>query len=72
MPAPVRTSPDIPRFRYNAALANEIEAKWQDRWEADRTFWAPNPVGDLSDGFAEVAQRRKLYVKCVKRHHAAR
>ncbi|HLM18335.1 MAG TPA: class I tRNA ligase family protein, partial [Acidimicrobiia bacterium] len=57
-----RTTADIPQHRYNAALANEIEAKWQDRWDADRTFWTPNPIGDLSGGFAEVAQRRKLYV----------
>ena len=62
MSDPVRTTPDVPQHRYNAALANEIEAKWQDRWDADRTFWTPNPVGDLAVGFAEVAQRRKLYV----------
>jgi hypothetical protein len=56
------SAPDAPAFRYNARLANEIEARWQDRWEADRTFWAPNPVGDLADGFDAVAGRRKLYV----------
>jgi len=27
MSEPARTSPDIPRFRYTAALANQIEAK---------------------------------------------
>ena len=53
---------DAPRFRYNARLANEIEAKWQERWERDRVFWAPNPSGPLSEGFDEVADRRKLYV----------
>ena len=58
----VRTTPEVPQFRYNAALANEIEAKWQARWEADDTFSAPNPVGPLSGGFADVAHRRKLYV----------
>jgi leucyl-tRNA synthetase len=57
-----RSTPDVPRHRYNATLANAIEAKWQDRWDADRTFWAPNPTGDLAGGFDEVAQRRKLYV----------
>jgi len=56
------SSPDAPRYRYNAALANEIEAKWQERWDAERTFCAPNPTGALSDGFADVAGRRKLYV----------
>jgi leucyl-tRNA synthetase len=54
--------PDVPPFRYNAALAQRIESKWQDRWERDHTFWAPNPVGPLSDGFDAVADRPKLYV----------
>ena len=31
-----------PKFRYNATLANEIEQRWQDRWEAERVFWTPN------------------------------
>ncbi|MGI8796178.1 MAG: leucine--tRNA ligase [Acidimicrobiia bacterium] len=53
---------DVPKFRYTAALANEIETKWQDRWEAERTFWAPNPTGPLSEGFDKVAGRRKLFV----------
>jgi len=53
---------DVPKFRYTAALANEIEAKWQDRWEAERTFWTPNPTGPLSDGFETVAGRSKLFV----------
>jgi leucyl-tRNA synthetase len=57
-----RTAPEVPAFRYHAALAQEIESKWQDRWEQDHTFWAPNPAGPLSDGFEQVAERRKLYV----------
>ncbi|MDL5154877.1 leucine--tRNA ligase [Actinomycetospora termitidis] len=40
----------VPPFRYTAALANEIEARWQDRWEAEGTFETPNPSGPLSDG----------------------
>ncbi len=56
------TSTDAPTFRYSARLANEIEAKWQDRWEQDHTFWAPNPSGPLRDGFDAVTDRRKLYV----------
>jgi len=35
-------------YRYTSALAGEIESRWQDRWEADGTFEAPNPVGDLA------------------------
>src|SRR5579871_4477707 len=31
-----------PPFRYDARLANEIELRWQDRWEQDGTFHAPN------------------------------
>ncbi|HXY91529.1 MAG TPA: class I tRNA ligase family protein [Acidimicrobiia bacterium] len=53
---------DAPRFRYNARLANDIEAKWQDRWERDHTFWAPNPTGPLREGFDAVADRPKFYV----------
>src|SRR3954465_8551371 len=30
-------------FRYGAALAEEIELRWQDRWEQEGTFRAPNP-----------------------------
>src|SRR5262245_38087053 len=38
-----------PPHRYTAALAGEIEARWQDRWERDGTFHTPNPVGPLAD-----------------------
>ncbi len=30
-------------WRYSATLATRIESKWQDRWEAEKTFHAPNP-----------------------------
>ena len=53
---------DLPAHRYDAALAADIEARWQDRWEADGTFHTPNPVGDLSDGFEAVADRPKRFV----------
>ncbi len=32
-------------FRYGAALAAQIERRWQDRWEAEGTFHTPNPSG---------------------------
>src|SRR6516225_6121131 len=51
-----------PRFRYDARLANEIELRWQDRWDREGTFESPNPVGPLSDGFARVADRPKFYL----------
>ena len=43
------SSTDAAPHRYSAALADQIERRWQDRWESDGTFWAPNPVGDLAD-----------------------
>ena len=30
-------------FRYGAALAEQIEQRWQDRWEREGTFAAPDP-----------------------------
>ena len=51
-----------PPFRYDAALANEIELAWQARWAADGTFWAPNPVGSLAAGFERTAGHPKAYI----------
>jgi leucyl-tRNA synthetase len=53
---------DVPPYRYTAALANDVETGWQDRWEKEGTFEAPNPVGPLSTNYADVAERPKLYV----------
>ncbi|MBM3660534.1 MAG: class I tRNA ligase family protein, partial [Actinobacteria bacterium] len=53
---------DRPRFRYDARLAHEIETRWQDRWEQEHTFWAPNPVGPLTEGWERAAGKPKLYV----------
>ena len=47
---PQQSANDVPRHRYDARLANEIEARWQDRWDREHTFWAPNPAGLLSEG----------------------
>jgi leucyl-tRNA synthetase len=55
-------SSDQPPYRYTAALAEIIETSWQDRWEREGTFYAPNPVGDLSEGFDKVADLPKRYV----------
>ncbi|MGQ0830301.1 MAG: leucine--tRNA ligase [Microthrixaceae bacterium] len=52
----------VPKHRYTAALAGQIELAWQDRWHRDGTFRAPNPAGPLAEGFDEVADRPKLYV----------
>ena len=52
---------DAPPFRYDAAMAAEIERRWQDRWEAERAFEAPNPAGPWGDP-AAVQGRDKLFV----------
>jgi leucyl-tRNA synthetase len=52
---------DGPPFRYDAALAAEIERRWQDRWEREGTFFAPNPVGSLRGGVEAGAGRPKVY-----------
>ncbi len=61
-PADTDAASDVPKYRYDARLANEIERRWQDRWERERTFWAPNPEGLLADVNAERAKLPKLYV----------
>ncbi|WFF00584.1 leucine--tRNA ligase [Micromonospora sp. WMMD964] len=53
---------DIPPFRYTAALANEIEIRWQDTWAREGTFHAPNPTGPLADPTHPRAGAEKLYV----------
>ena len=54
-------SDSTPKERYNARLAAQIEAKWQDRWELQRTFEAPNPAGPLAEP-AKIAGRHKLFI----------
>ena len=46
IPAPSTT--DTPPFRYTPRLAEQIELRWQDVWESEGTFEAPNPTGDLA------------------------
>ncbi|WP_328344386.1 leucine--tRNA ligase [Micromonospora sp. NBC_00421] len=53
---------DIPPFRYTAALADEIERRWQDTWAREGTFHAPNPAGPLADPGHPRAGAEKLYV----------
>jgi leucyl-tRNA synthetase len=47
--------------RYTAELAGEIEVAWQDRWEQEGTFHAPNPAGPWAEP-DKVAGREKLLV----------
>src|SRR3954452_8966904 len=62
MTEPVQTPVDVPPYRYTAHLANDIEVRWQDRWDAEGTFHAPNPVGPLADPDHPRAGAPKLYV----------
>ena len=50
---------DTAPHRYTAALAAELEKRWQHRWELEGTFHTPNPSGPLGDP-AAVAGRPKL------------
>jgi leucyl-tRNA synthetase len=53
---------DTPPYRYTAAMANEIEARWQDYWDEQGTFHAPNPVGGLADPGHPRSGAPKLFV----------
>jgi leucyl-tRNA synthetase len=48
-------------YRYTAELAERIELSWQDRWQNEGTFHAPNPAGPWADPEG-VGGREKLFV----------
>jgi len=54
-----KAADDTPAYRYSAALAGEIERRWQQRWTEQGTFHAPNPAGPW--GQPDVP-KDKLYV----------
>ncbi|MEU9626885.1 leucine--tRNA ligase [Streptomyces luteogriseus] len=58
---PAVTSEVAAPHRYTAAMAAEIEARWQDFWDAEGTYAAPNPKGDLA-GAPEIAARPKKFI----------
>ena len=65
MPQPDASPSDMPPHRYDAALAGEIEARWQDRWARERIYETPNPSGPLAADAAdavEAAGRPKLFI----------
>jgi leucyl-tRNA synthetase len=51
-------------FRYTPALAAQVEAHWQDEWDARGTFSTPNPTGWLTDAEGNHADpaRRPFFV----------
>ncbi|HKR48288.1 MAG TPA: leucine--tRNA ligase [Pseudonocardiaceae bacterium] len=54
---------DVPPHRYTAALAGEIEQRWQRRWTERGTFHAPNPVGSLRPADGAAVPDDKLFVQ---------
>ncbi|MFF0185760.1 leucine--tRNA ligase [Streptomyces sp. NPDC005244] len=55
------TAEVVAPHRYTAALAADIEARWQDFWDAEGTYEAPNPVGDLA-GDPDLVARPKKFI----------
>jgi leucyl-tRNA synthetase len=54
---------DVPPHRYTAALAGEIEQRWQRRWTERGTFHAPNPVGLLRPAGGTAVPADKMFVQ---------
>ena len=55
-------STDTPPHRYSAALAEQIETAWQQRWDDSGIYEAPNPAGPLADPDAVAARGPKLFI----------
>ncbi|WP_369035940.1 leucine--tRNA ligase [Streptomyces adonidis] len=58
---PAATAEVAAPHRYTAAMAADIEARWQDFWDAEGTYAAPNPSGDLA-GDPELAAKPKKFI----------
>ena len=58
---PAATTEVAAPHRYTAAMAADIEARWQDFWDAEGTYAAPNPSGDLADD-PELAAKPKKFI----------
>ena len=54
--------PDVPAHRYDGRVAQEIETRWQAKWDADGTYHAPNPTGPLATGFEAMEGKPKTFV----------
>ncbi|MGW7352543.1 leucine--tRNA ligase [Streptomyces sp. NPDC054784] len=48
--------------RYTAALAADIEARWQDFWDKHGTYEAPNPGAGSLGGDPETAAKPKKFI----------
>jgi leucyl-tRNA synthetase len=56
------TSSDSPPHRYSAALAQDVELRWQDWWDEHLTFETPNTAGPLADPVLAATRGEKLFV----------
>jgi leucyl-tRNA synthetase len=59
---PPTTGADAPPHRYSAALAQEIELRWQDWWDEHHTFETPNTAGPLADPDLAAQRGERLFV----------
>jgi leucyl-tRNA synthetase len=59
---PPTTSSETPPNRYTAALAQDIELRWQDWWDEHHTFETPNTAGPLADADLAAERGEKLFV----------
>ncbi|AKS31599.1 leucine--tRNA ligase [Mycolicibacterium goodii] len=64
-PATTPSAPDeqIPRYRYNADLAGQIERAWQETWADQGTFHVANPVGSLAPRDGSKVPADKMFVQ---------
>ncbi len=63
MSEPDLTSVDAaPPWRYTAALARELELRWQAWWDEAGVFETPNPAGPLADPAAVAERGERLFV----------
>lgn len=58
-----RDTEAAPPYRYTAAMAGEIERRWQDRWTEQATFQVPNPVGAMQPPDGADVPEDKLFVQ---------
>ena len=61
------TQTEEPNFRYNAALAQDIENKWQKIWDEQGTFWAANVNGDSKVRKGRRSEERRAGKECRSR-----
>ena len=56
------TDASTPPHRYTAAVAQDIELRWQAWWQEHGTFETPNPAGPLAEPEALEQRGEKLFV----------